>query len=346
MAKHFSIHQSEGEQASLLWPVHSSHGNIGVLKIVFEAPLRRDVRVQAIIWKAIRALEALGHPDPGELIVQVFDSNDASINLVRIRHTAHWAPGLTWHRGTQENLVEALGINPAFLGCSDWPMDEDLQVFPGKSYPTQRYLLLNEDDVQAHFDWPVPSAHGDIAVLTVREPYKERYSQRSEDLTIRTARLIFERMGVLVSCVVTHTFQPHFKEWDQPETWAMVWVMWPSVGKTSTPEPEGVWNFTSKPALQSFLTLSDEVLDADRPYFDAPPHMPAAREIMSTEKRVQARVEQDADSLLDCLERIGATLEQGRSVGFQVGLSEGAVQMMIARHGARAERILANCTRL
>ena len=344
MLKHYSIPTAEDVQASLLWPIPSAHGDIAILKISIAETWRRDIRVQAIVLKAFGILGGLGDSEQGEMIVQVRVGDDVTHNLVRARHTTHWSPGLIWHRGTAENLAECLLIDMALLGPSDLPLVDAPALAPEKSYATRRYLLINDDDVQAHFDWPVPSAQGNIPIITIREPYKTSYTQRSGDLTLRAARLIFERFGVLVESMVTHTFQPKCEY--SPEVWDIVAAQWHGVGRTSTPEPDGVWNFVNKAHIQASLNLTDDVLEADLPYFDAPPPMPPAREIMTPQKRIEDKVGKDADLLLDCLERISGTLEQGRSVGFQVGLSDQARQMLITRHSARAAKILANCPRL
>lgn len=345
MLKQYSIPAGKGEHATLLWPIQSLHGDIAILKINLDHTGRDDLRVQAIVQAATPLISALASADASELLVQVTEGGNEDFNLVGVRHTADWEPGLTWHRGTKEDFVYHLGIDDDLFEADGLPVGTTPELPPVETLPTRRYLLLNEDNLQVHFDWPVQTNKGSIALITMREPYATEVNPSSE-LTMRVARVIFERFGVLVETLVTRIHRPKLEQNMLHESWSIASTRWWHVRKTSTPDPEGSWSFVARSTIQKIFGLTDEVLAKEQPYFNPPPVMPASQEIMSPQRQLEHRVEQDADILLNCLERISGTLQQGRSVGFQVLLSEGAAQIMIARHGQRAEQILASCQRI
>lgn len=345
MLKQYSIPACKGEQAALLWPIQSLHGDIAILKINLDHTERDDLRVQAIVQAAIPLVSAIASADVSELLVQVTAGGKEDFNLVGVRHTAHWEPGLTWHRGTKEDLAYHLGIDDDLFEADNLPAGANPELPPVEALPTRRYLLLNEPDLQVHFEWPVQTSKGSIALITMREPYTTEVNPSSE-LTMRVARVIFERFGVLVEALVTRIHRPKLENHMFHESWSIASTRWQHARKTSTPDPEGAWSFVARSTVQKIFGLTDDVLANEQPYFNPPPVMPAALEIMSPQRQLEHKVEQDADILLNCLERISGTLQQGRSVGFQVALSESAAQMLITRHGQRAEKILANCQRI
>ncbi|AXH59696.1 hypothetical protein [Pseudomonas amygdali] len=345
MLKQYSIPAANGDQTTLLWPIQSLHGDIAILKINLDNPERNDLLVQAIALEAIPVIRALACTDPSELVIQVTVGDKEDFNLVGFRHTPHWEPGLIWHRGTKEDLAYHLGIDDDLFDSASFPVGTTPEAPSVTTPPARRYLLLNEDDIQVHFDWPVQTSKGKIALITVREPYKTEVTPSAE-LTIRVARVIFERFGVLAETLVTRIHRPRLEHKMLQESWSIASIQWKHVRKTSTPDPDGVWHFVGRSTVQSIFGLTDDDLANEQPYFTPPSAMPAAQEIMSPQRQLEHRVEQDADILLNCLERISGTLQQGRSVGFQVALSENAAQMLITRHGQRAEKALANCQRI
>lgn len=189
-------------------------------------------------------------------------------------------------------------------------------------------------------DWPIKSAQGPIALVKVIEHEERQYSSLASESAVKAGLILLKHFGFTAVSLISCNIKP-----DQTELWSTMILNW-AEDKQGKRTFQPVWNYLSLSTICAQLSVPEAMLGQNLVVSQLPPRLPKACKLSSPLHAIREAVDKSGDVLLDYLERFQEVLQQGRSLGFQIGVSAETEQLLVERHGERAKDLLANCKRL
>lgn len=340
MSNQYALPAVDNLQGVVIWPIAYAQGDLAVIKVTVPDHWNSVINLESMVRNALSMLEGLGPALLDHLVVHASYPDQVRVHLVDVIRKDLALPGLIWHRGDERGIIEHLALDASVFTqmFEDTPPPADWQLVAPAL--TQRYSLRCDEQCTVHMDWPIPTAQGPVAFVKVVKQEERLYSNLASESAVKAGMILSKHFGFtavsLISCSIDR---------DNTEHWSAMILNW-SEDKHGGRGFQPVWNYLSPTKIFEMLSVPEAMFKQDLTMSPLPARLPKAHKISSPSQAIRDAVDKGADVFLNCLERLQGVLTQGRSEGFQIGVSAETERLLVERHGERAKQLLANCTRL
>jgi hypothetical protein len=337
MPNQYTLPVVDNLQSTMIWPIAYAQGELAVIKVIMPNHWNSLVNLESLVRSALSMLEGLGAVSLDHLVVHASYPDQVRVHLVDMIRNDLALPALIWHRGDASSIIEHLALDASVFTqmFPDTPPLADCQ--PVAPALTQRYSLRCDEQCAVHMDWPIQSAQGPVAFVKVVEHEDRLYSNLASESAVKAGMILSKHFGFTAVSLISCSIKP-----DNTELWSVMILNW-SEDKHGGRSFQSVWNYLSPTKIFELLSVPDAMFNQDLTMAPLPARLPKAHKISTPSQVIRDAVDKGADVFLNCLERLQGVLIQGRSTGFQIGVSTETERLLVERHGERATKLLANC---